>query len=259
MQRITLIYVGIVLLCITNLQADDKNNKKEQGKVPPAFVRLLSLTPEQFIKRFDKNGDGFLTKDELPPRLAAIFDRADQNGDGKLDSEEVAQMLQVLRQRLNPAAKKTGKPASSPEVAQRVDQIFARLDTNKDGKISREEAKGPLAEHFDLLDLNKDRFLDKEEVRRAVERLVARQAGDSVKRMGTEKPFAAQLRIPDFDGFDLDADGRLSREELNKTPFGGRFDEMDTNKDGTVDRKEFEGFFKREAEKKAREETKEKK
>src|SRR5207249_1433088 len=98
------------------------------NKVPPALEKLINLTPEEFINRFDKNKDGFLTKDELPPRLAAIFDRADQNGDGKLDANEVDQMLQALRQRLKPDADKGGKPgnnkggkaADNSEVARRV-------------------------------------------------------------------------------------------------------------------------------------------
>ena len=42
-------------------------------------------------------------------------------------------------------------------------QRSAKLDTNKDGRISRDEAKADprLAERFDQLDLNKDGYLDK--------------------------------------------------------------------------------------------------
>ena len=36
------------------------------------------------------------------------------------------------------------------------EQIFGFLDADKDGFIAKEEAKGPLAEHFDKVDSNQD-------------------------------------------------------------------------------------------------------
>ena len=39
-----------------------------------------------------------------------------------------------------------------------------RLDTNKDGKISKDEAKGPMVQHFDQIDANSDGFVSKEEL-----------------------------------------------------------------------------------------------
>lgn len=43
------------------------------------------------IARFDKNGDGALTKDELSdnPRLLERFDTLDANKDGKLSEDEM--------------------------------------------------------------------------------------------------------------------------------------------------------------------------
>nr|WP_225583494.1 hypothetical protein [Pseudoxanthomonas sp. PXM02] len=47
-----------------------------------------------------------------------------------------------------------------------MDERFTGLDTNKDGRLSRDEVKdkGRFAERFDALDTNKDGFLSKEEL-----------------------------------------------------------------------------------------------
>jgi EF hand len=48
-----------------------------------------------------------------------------------------------------------------------VDEIFVKMDANKDGKLSKEEVKGPLKNDFDKIDLNKDSFISKEELSKA--------------------------------------------------------------------------------------------
>jgi Ca2+-binding EF-hand superfamily protein len=156
---------------------------------------LGRLTPEEFIKRFDKNGDGFLTRDELPANLAAAFDR---------------------------------------------------IDTNKDGKISRSEAQGQLAQNFDRFDTNKDGFLDRAELLAVARRMAAGPAG---ARPGSGPGAGAEpvRNAVDFDALDKNADGRLTREELRGTPYFDKFDEIDTNKDGKIDPREFAAYLKKQS------------
>jgi acetyl esterase/lipase len=52
--------------------------------------------------------------------------------------------------------------AAGPQGRPKFDDILQRSDTNKDGKISREEFRGP-APLFDRLDANKDGFITREE------------------------------------------------------------------------------------------------
>ena len=56
-------------------------------------------------------------------------------------------------------------PATRKYAAQDVERVFNFLDSNRDGKISRDEAAGfkNIAKHFDAADVNKDNFLSKEE------------------------------------------------------------------------------------------------
>ena len=46
-------------------------------------------------------------------------------------------------------------------------QILAEMDTDKDGKISKDEAKGPLVEQFSKIDTDQDNYISKEELENA--------------------------------------------------------------------------------------------
>lgn len=48
-----------------------------------------------------------------------------------------------------------------------ITTMFTQMDVNKDGKISKAEAKGPLSEDFAKIDSNKDGFLSIEELEKA--------------------------------------------------------------------------------------------
>jgi Ca2+-binding EF-hand superfamily protein len=54
------------------------------------------LDPEQVFKSLDANGDGKLTKDELPSRLADRFDLIDGNGDGVVSQDEFMAILKLF-------------------------------------------------------------------------------------------------------------------------------------------------------------------
>src|SRR5579859_6686427 len=77
--------IGLLFLAAVG-RADDP---KSPPAVPPALANFLKLDADGVLKALDKNGDGYLTPDEMPPRLAKLFSRFDTNGDGKLDHAEI--------------------------------------------------------------------------------------------------------------------------------------------------------------------------
>jgi len=62
---------------------------------------------------------------------------------------------------------KAQNPKNDPPKTPSVEKIFKDLDSNKDGKISKAEAKGPLKNDFAKIDLNKDNFITKTELKKA--------------------------------------------------------------------------------------------
>jgi Spy/CpxP family protein refolding chaperone len=81
-------------------EGEFKAFKEELAQVPllpsiPAVLRTVSA--DDLIERlmaFDKNGDGKITKDELPERMHALFEQGDTNRDGALDREEIKRLAE---------------------------------------------------------------------------------------------------------------------------------------------------------------------
>jgi Ca2+-binding EF-hand superfamily protein len=64
------------------------------------------------------------------------------------------------------ASGRVARADANERTADRVERIFGKLDTNNDGRISREEANGGrrLAHHFDLIDADKDGYITRSEL-----------------------------------------------------------------------------------------------
>ena len=181
--------------------AEARNDKP--GATPSGKPVRFDL--ERFLKDYDKNKDGQLSRDELPPELRPAFDRLDANKDGKVSREELERGIDHMQPAHRPSdlihvliemsgcddvchgevqraydilrkldKNKDGKidpdelkAAREQIVKDRIDYLFKELDKNGDGKIGRGEAKGMLRQDFDEIDRNKDGFIDREELTRA--------------------------------------------------------------------------------------------
>ena len=53
--------------------------------------------------------------------------------------------------------------------------MVERMDTNGDGVISREEARGPMADRFKMMDIDENGTLSREELQKHLERRSSRR------------------------------------------------------------------------------------
>jgi Ca2+-binding EF-hand superfamily protein len=193
------------LLAVGFAVAQERGAEPATQKKPATPGKPLQFDLDGFLRDRDKNGDGFLQRDELPPAYRAAFERLDTNKDGKISREELAQGVAHLRPRRRPSdliymlvemsdfneegprevqraydilrkldQNKDGKidadelKAGREHIANnRVDFLFKQLDANKDGRISREEAKGHIHANFAEIDVNGDGFIDRAELLKA--------------------------------------------------------------------------------------------
>ena len=128
------------------------------------------------LMAFDKNGDGKLSKDELPERMQGMFARGDANNDGFLTPDEIAKMASAQvqgagRERRGEergegrgeGREGRGGPGG-PGGMRRMDAVLTALDTDKDGTLSAEEIKNAPAS-LKKLDKNGDGKITEDEVR----------------------------------------------------------------------------------------------
>jgi Ca2+-binding EF-hand superfamily protein len=105
----------------------------------------------------DADKDGKLSVEEIKNAVAALK-TLDKNEDGVLEASELASPRGG--QRGGPGG---GRGGFGGDTSAMVDRFMER-DTDKDGKLSKEEGGDRMARAFDTGDANKDGFLDKEEI-----------------------------------------------------------------------------------------------
>ncbi|RAA14740.1 EF-hand domain-containing protein [Ralstonia pseudosolanacearum] len=114
---------------------------------------------------------------------------------------------------------------------------FKKLDTNGDGMVSRDEAKGHrwLEDHFDEIDTNHDGQISKDELAAWHKTHAGEMRGKMQARLDAK-----------FKAADKNGDGALTREEMQAglPKLARHFDEIDANHDGKVTEDEIRAFMK---------------
>jgi len=113
------------------------------------------------------------------------------------------------------------------------DMFFNKLDTNQDGKVTREELKADITTRFSAIDTNKDGKVTQDEASQYF----------TAKRDEMKQKFGERLKEAD-----TNKDGKWSKEELSKMP-ERRFGKLDANSDGFVTQQELEAHHAERVEK----------
>jgi hypothetical protein len=126
-----------------------------------------------------------------------------------------------------------GPHGKGPAPEEFLKAHIARVDTNRDGQVSREEAKAGAPRWeilFDAVDANKDGQLSQDEIKGFHQRM--RQAHQAERQQRS----AAMMKKLDANG-----DGSLSKPEVAQAgPLAKRFDRIDANHDGQLSAEELQ-------------------
>lgn len=194
-----------------------------------------SITPrgEKVFAKIDANGDGKIdyaeytsAKDKFhQKRQTNHMQRMDVDKDGFISANEFSHWGEQMQQQRK--GKKSGKGAGKKggymheKFSGNTEQMLARCDYNKDGKVDKTEMQQLLSDKvdkiFDKKDKNKDGFLTKDEM----------------------VPKTMEQRFAEHD---LNGDGKIDQSEMDKSreeKSKRHFEMKDKNNDKYLDQSEF--------------------
>lgn len=129
---------------------------------------------EQFVKHimgFDKDGDGKVTKEELPEPMQRMLQRGDTNEDGAIDREEAEKLVEQLERF------RRDRPQGGPGGAGFVERMM-NLDRDGDGKVTQDEMPDWMrARVLERADTNGDGAIDQEEAEKMADQFERRRGG----------------------------------------------------------------------------------
>ena len=115
-------------------------------------------------KAADTNKDGLIQENEARGPLAANFDDMDCDKNGGLDGAEISGFFSGSGCPEKPSSKGVASAAAPKSKFPPLSERGKAADTNKDGLIQENEARGPLAANFDDMDCDKNGGLDGAEI-----------------------------------------------------------------------------------------------
>ncbi len=232
---------------------------------PPANPNAPVPLPTWF-NEIDTAKKGEITRDQFLKYRMKTFEQLDANKDGKLSLDEFMKVAEAPFTTDGP-----GVP-SLEERRARARAEFQNLDTNRDGFVERPEAEAVVHAEFNNYDTDRDNKISEAEIRRIVQTALLRdeQAREQQRREQEAQKRKGLVAVNEFidmqlrsaDQLDKNGDGKVTTQEYlavagpadgpqahGLPPFDLRrklvmvkFNEIDTNKDGILDRVELTAY-----------------
>lgn len=180
----TLIFSLMIAMCSSCLwaQESDSRNKRDNGKRPTkqnAKKNRSGRDGAALFQRMDRNGDGVLTRDEVPERLQQRMTGLDRDRNGSISADEFGTAMQRRlggqngrggkQSNMRNGGKDSGMRQRMTEQMQDPEMWLKRLDRNGDQVISKDEIPARLEKRFAKIDKNGNDQLDKNEIVAIVE------------------------------------------------------------------------------------------
>ncbi|KAF0241998.1 MAG: hypothetical protein FD180_4141 [Planctomycetota bacterium] len=214
---------------------------KAEGE-SPAKIAL------NFLRKYDSNDDGAISKSELPS--PEFFKRYDQDNDLRVTALEIRQAEQGIKSKAEAAAPKR------KEYFRGLDD-FGEHDLNADGRFTKKEFESYL---HDACDQNRDGYVNEDEYKYVdttpggEDKAVDLQSFDKLDENKNKSLSLQEFELSKeyIDALDRNNDHTISKEELIEAvlrKWGGVpgtsaesvLRRMDANGDGELVRKEFDG------------------
>ena len=120
------------------------------------------------LSALDRNRNGILESEEIDQAIV-VLRRMDRNRDGRLSPDELGGRPGPEGDRPRGTDPRRGEGRFGPEQAM---ARFNEADTDKDGKLSKEEAPERMRQGFDRIDANNNGFVEKEEFESMIRRMM---------------------------------------------------------------------------------------
>ncbi len=215
-----------------------------------------------WFTELDTAKKGEVSRSDFVKYRMKSFDDLDTNKDGKISLDEFLKLAEPPHMADTP-----GGP-NLEERRNRLRPAFQNLDTNGSGFIERAEAEAPIQLEFNQLDTDRDNKITEAELRLIMQRAQQLQERERFQAEAERRKGLVALnelidmQMRDADKLDKNNDGKISQQEylVLAGPADGaqsqgllpydirkqltliKFQAIDTNKDGIIDRPELTAY-----------------
>jgi hypothetical protein len=193
--------------------------------IAPAIAQTAQPAPAPVIQRIHVAPKAH-TRAEVGTHVRTMFEKLDANRDGYVTKAEAEAAKANRADRIAKRMERRGAAGSPGQRLANRGEMFDRLDTNRDGSISRAEFEAAPARHERRVVVRTDRNADG----------IAdgpRAGGMRAMRMGMGMGLGGRM----FDMADGNRDGRVTLQEATAAAYR-HFDTADANRDGQITREE---------------------